>query len=116
MSKDICKSGSISTSSGKALFFTFILWLISKKPRHGYEMIKILKTETGFDKIGSGHIYPILSKLLEMNLISQKIQSDGERLKKSYAITSSGKKYLLFLKKSIFQKGLRKTFFLEMIK
>lgn len=116
MPEDICKSSSISTSSGRALFFTFILWLISKKSRHGYEVIKILKTETGFDKIGSGHIYPILSKLLEMGLISQKIETDGERSKKSYAITNSGRKYLLFLKKSIFQKGLRKTFFLEMIK
>lgn len=115
---DHCKSErlSISNTSGKAIFISFLLWLISKKPLHGYDIIKILRSETGFDRIGPGHIYPSLSALSDLGFISSKIVSDGIRQKKSYSITKKGTKHLVFLKKTIFHTGLRKDFFTEMIK
>ena len=59
------------------------LWLISKKPMHGYELMDKLE-------IKQGTIYPLL-KSLENNAV---IRSKKDENKKVYILTSKGKKFL----------------------
>lgn len=65
-----------------------ILWLISKKPVHGYELMKKL-TEIKKKNITQGALYPALQKLEHNGLI--RIEKEASRGKKVYAITKKGK-------------------------
>ncbi|MBI5046536.1 PadR family transcriptional regulator [Candidatus Micrarchaeota archaeon] len=106
------------TSTSKALpriLLPFILWFISKKPTHGYEIINTIKKEPGPIKIGPGHVYPILSLLENEKLVKIKETKNGRRIKKLYTITPEGKKKLLEIKKRFFS-GLRGEFLREMVK
>lgn len=104
----------IAFSFGKVIYASFLLWLISKKPIHGYELIKLLKTESGFSNLGPGHVYPLLRELKTRGYLRSSSQKGG-RKKLSYSITSSGKKQLAFLRSIVYQKGLRSEYFKEMI-
>ncbi len=88
----------------------FILWLILKKPRSGYEIIKILKKEN--KRIGASSVYPILKELKKEKLVE--IKENGARNKKIYSITKKGKKKIEDAKKKI-KKGLKGEFLREMI-
>lgn len=63
-----------------------VLWLISKKPLHGYELMEKLKLK-------QGTIYPLFHSLEKNKLI--KPSRIGK--KKEYQITISGKKLLKYV-------------------
>ncbi len=118
MSGDECflPNSSLNEKIGKVLSVSFLLWIISKKKIHGYQIIKILKQEAGFMNIGSAHIYPLLSEMLKHNLLEVKESLEGKRKKKFYSLTPLGKKHLVHMKKIMFKSGLRSEFFRQMVK
>jgi DNA-binding PadR family transcriptional regulator len=93
----------------------FLLWLIAKKPTHGYEIIQVLRKEHDTMKIGPAHIYPLLAGLSDRGLIRAKPVACGKRIKKLYSVTSLGRKKLLETRKQHFRLGLRAQFLREML-
>ena len=68
-----------------------ILDLIKDKPRHGYEIIRILEEHShGFYAPSPGAVYPTLQLLEEMGYI-EATQQNG---KKVYSITDEGRQFL----------------------
>jgi DNA-binding PadR family transcriptional regulator len=105
----------IGKEAANRMFSLFILWLLSKKPSHGYELINMLNKEHEFKKIGPAHIYPFLRKLSNMGLIKAKEEKTGRRVRKLYSITAVGKKKMLEIKKYLFGDSIRARFLREMI-
>ena len=80
-----------------------ILGLVADKPRHGYEVIRILEERShGFYAPSPGAVYPTLQFLEESGYVNSS-EHDG---KKIYAITEEGR---LFLdERKDFAEGIRK--------
>jgi len=67
------------------------LALIAEKPRHGYELIKLLEEQTsGSYSPSPGVVYPTLTFLEEAGYVTAEI----EGAKKLYTITKEGRDYL----------------------
>jgi DNA-binding PadR family transcriptional regulator len=68
-----------------------ILILLSKKPAHGYEIMKEINNRTkGFWKPTAGGVYPILRDLEKTGYIKGEWQTQKNRRLKIYKITESG--------------------------
>ena len=68
-----------------------VLLLIEEKPRHGYELIKLIESKSSGQYAPSpGVIYPTLTYLEETGLVTTTVQSD----KKQYSITPEGVEHL----------------------
>ena len=74
-----------------SLLKLYTLILLSKKPMHGYEIIKELE-KCAIQKISASHVYPFLALLKKNNLII--LNNLGNREKKQYALTSEGRKFV----------------------
>ena len=71
------------------------LILLSKKPHHGYELMKEIKVRTrGFWKPTAGGMSPILKDLQKSGYIQGEWEAKTRRRKKIYKITESGKMVL----------------------
>jgi DNA-binding PadR family transcriptional regulator len=71
------------------------LTLLSKKPHHGYELMKEIRERTrGFWKPTAGGMYPILRDLQETGYIQGKWDTKTKRRKRVYVITASGRAVL----------------------
>ena len=71
------------------------LILLSKKPHHGYEIMKEIKERTrGFWKPTAGGIYPILKSLKESGYIKGEWDAETRRRKRIYVITEAGRNVL----------------------
>lgn len=69
-----------------------VLRLISESPRHGYEIIKAIESESmGAYRPSAGAIYPILGHLEELDYIAVSSSSNG---KKVHEITTAGTAFL----------------------
>jgi len=67
------------------------LVLLSKKPHHGYEIMKEIKERTrGFWKPTAGGMYPILKDLQKSEYIQGEWDAKTRRRKRIYKITKSG--------------------------
>jgi DNA-binding PadR family transcriptional regulator len=72
-----------------------VLALLSKEPRHGYEIMKEIKERTGgFWRPTAGGIYPILRSLEESRYIDGKWDARQLRRRKTYQITETGRPVL----------------------
>jgi DNA-binding PadR family transcriptional regulator len=72
-----------------------VLILLSRKPHHGYEIMKEVKERTGgFWRPTAGGIYPILQSLEESGYIEGEWDSRQRRKRKTYQITESGRPVL----------------------
>jgi DNA-binding PadR family transcriptional regulator len=72
-----------------------VLILLSKKPHHGYEMMKAVEERTsGFWKPTAGGIYPILQDLENSGYIKGEWDQQTKRKRKIYELTETGKKVL----------------------
>jgi DNA-binding PadR family transcriptional regulator len=70
-----------------------ILWLISKGPMHGYEIIKEVKRLTG-RRLKPATLYPLLNRLeAEGFLVSELIEKNRRELR-CYRLTEQGKTFL----------------------
>jgi DNA-binding PadR family transcriptional regulator len=71
------------------------LTLLSKKPHHGYEIMKEIKERTrGFWKPTAGGMYPILKDLQNSGYIQGEWDAKTRRRKRIYKITESGRAVL----------------------
>jgi DNA-binding PadR family transcriptional regulator len=72
-----------------------VLTLLSRKPRHGYDIMKEIKERTGgFWRPTAGGIYPILQSLEESGHIEGKWDAHQRRKRKTYRITETGRPVL----------------------
>ena len=72
-----------------------ILTLLGKRSLTGYDVMKEVNERTlGFWKLTSGGVYPILQALEEHGYIHGTWQSTGNRRRKLYAITATGRQLL----------------------
>ncbi|MAG38492.1 hypothetical protein CMO90_00210 [Candidatus Woesearchaeota archaeon] len=67
------------------------LCLLSKSPRHGYEIIKELENNLKRN-ISTSHVYPFLKSLENNNLVSCRLLEQRE--KKQYELTNQGKEFM----------------------
>jgi DNA-binding PadR family transcriptional regulator len=68
-----------------------ILRILTKKPMHGYEVMRALEEESGgWYKASAGSVYPTLQMLEDQGFVTA-TPEDG---KKVYAITEEGRKHL----------------------
>ncbi len=71
-----------------------LLQLIADKPSHGYELIKAIEERLGGRYSPSpGIVYPTLTLLEELGLVSVDAADDGGR--KRYSITEAGQQFLV---------------------
>jgi len=69
-----------------------VLILLSKKPYHGYEIMREIKERTmGFWRPTAGGIYPILQNLEKSGYIEGEWDFQKKRKRKTYRITEAGK-------------------------
>ena len=72
-----------------------VLILLSKKPYHGYEIMREIKERTmGFWRPTAGGIYPILRNLEDSRYIEGKWDLQKKRKRKIFRITQAGKQVL----------------------
>jgi DNA-binding PadR family transcriptional regulator len=72
-----------------------VLILINKKPSHGYEIMKEIKSRTkGFWQPTAGGVYPILRDLEKSGYIKGQWQTQKNRRLRVYQITDSGEQIL----------------------
>jgi DNA-binding PadR family transcriptional regulator len=68
-----------------------VLILLSKKPYHGYEIMREIKERTmGFWRPTAGGIYPILRDLEESGYVEGEWHVQNNRKRKTYKITEAG--------------------------
>ena len=71
-----------------------ILAVISKRETYGYEILTCME-QVGFDNLGEGTLYPVLTRLDKNGYIScRKAKSPLGPIRKYYSITESGRKRL----------------------
>ena len=71
------------------------LILLSKKPHHGYELMKEIKVRSkGFWKPTAGGMYPILKDLQKSGYVRGQWDDKTRRRKRTYKITASGRTVL----------------------
>jgi transcriptional regulator len=70
-----------------------ILALLDTRPRHGYEIGKLIETRSsGKLTFRIGSLYPVLVRLEDRGLISGKwIEKPGERRRRFYRLTPAGR-------------------------
>ena len=72
-----------------------VLILLSKKPYHGYEIMREIKERTmGFWRPTAGGIYPILRNLEDSRYIEGRWDLQKKRKRKIFRITEAGKQVL----------------------
>jgi PadR family transcriptional regulator len=70
-----------------------ILALIEARPRHGYELGKLIETRSGGRlQFRIGSLYPILCRLETQGLIAGRwVEKPGERRRRYYRLTAQGR-------------------------
>jgi DNA-binding PadR family transcriptional regulator len=100
----------------KEKFSLFLLWMISKKEQHGYEIIKTIREDPVMPNCAASKIYPILKELTKKGLISQKKAMQGKRVRKVYYITNEGKEMLKKAKEYIRKSRLMMAYVGDILK
>ena len=69
-----------------------LLALLEARPRHGYELAKMIETESGSRlQFQVASLYPILYRLERKKLVEGKwIEKSGERRRRYYRLTAAG--------------------------
>ncbi|MFF0951729.1 PadR family transcriptional regulator [Rhizobium leguminosarum] len=77
---------------GDELGYLLLLLMEGEVPRHGYDLIKEIKTRSGGNYApSSGIVYPKLSTMMDQMLLSSSAPSDQKR---AYVLNADGKHYL----------------------
>lgn len=73
-----------------------VLSLIETRPRHGYEIGKLIEARSrGRIQFRIGSLYPILCRLEDRSLIAGRwVERAGERRRRFYRLTPAGRKFL----------------------
>jgi DNA-binding PadR family transcriptional regulator len=75
----------------KERFLIFLLWLISKKEMHGYEIIKTIKSDKAIASVAASKLYPLLNELNKKGFVTQNKVMQGKRVRKVYSLTEKGR-------------------------
>ncbi|MFI6759540.1 PadR family transcriptional regulator [Micromonospora sp. NPDC050417] len=68
-----------------------LLALLAKEPAHGYELVRRID-DAGFDAVGYGTIYPLLTRMRRLGLVADELQtSPSGPPRKVYALTDEGR-------------------------
>ena len=76
----------------KSFLDLFVLSLLDGGSKHGYEIMRELRSRTG-TRIGAGTLYPLLYELEERKLILGEWVSPTRRSRRVYRITDTGERY-----------------------
>ena len=81
-----------------------VLSLLEARPRHGYEVRKLIETRSdGVLKFNAASLYPLLYRLEKRGWIEGKwVEKAGQRRRRYYKLTRDGKK-VLAAQRSIWQ-------------
>lgn len=73
-----------------------ILALVEDRPRHGYEIAKLIDQRSdGALKFHAASLYPILYRLEKRSLIKGRwVEKSGQRRRRYYKLTAEGRKVL----------------------
>lgn len=94
-SKEEITAGHWLKETQKGYIRIAVLILLSKKPYHGYEIMREIKERTmGFWRPTAGGIYPILRNLEDSRYIEGKWDLQKKRKRKIFRITQAGKQVL----------------------
>ena len=94
-SKEEITAGHWLKETQKGYIRIAVLILLSKKPHHGYEIMREIKERTmGFWRPTAGGIYPILRNLEDSKYIEGKWDLQKKRKRKIFRITEAGKQVL----------------------
>lgn len=96
------------------LFSTFMLWLISKEPLHGYELIKRIQDQKHLGAVGPAQVYPVLKGLTKSGLLAHEKAVQGKRVRKVYHITPKGREMLRNARRCLAENPLKRQFLREM--
>ena len=78
----------------KGILEGFVLAVISSGETYGYEILQSLSTY-GFQNLGEGTMYPVLTRLEKKEYIScRRAKSPLGPIRKYYSITEEGEEYL----------------------
>jgi len=74
-----------------------ILSLVETRPRHGYEISKLIEARSdGAVKFNVASLYPLLYRLEERGWIQGRwVEKAGQRRRRYYRLTAAGKKMLV---------------------
>ena len=87
--------GTKHSQSWKAKARHLVLLALRTGPKHGYEITRHVQTiSKGYFDIGYGSLYPTLHALEKEGLVTGEWKSVGQKDKKTYKLTKSGKKSL----------------------
>jgi PadR family transcriptional regulator PadR len=68
-----------------------LLALLAQEPAHGYELVRRVEA-AGFDAVGYGTIYPLLTRMRRLGLVADETQaSPSGPPRKVHALTDSGR-------------------------
>ncbi|MEW6749259.1 MAG: PadR family transcriptional regulator [Candidatus Micrarchaeota archaeon] len=93
----------------------FLLWLISGKSMHGYDIIKTMRSDPVIVPIAASKVYPLLAGLSRKGLVAHKTIMHGKRAKKLYHVTPKGKEVLSKAKACMRRSPLMMRFVKEML-
>jgi PadR family transcriptional regulator PadR len=96
-------------------FSTFVLWVISKEPSHGYEIMKKIRCDRGGQMVEASRLYPLLKELTRKGLIKSDKELQGKRPRKVYHISPEGRQALKDAKSFMLKNPLKRQFLLEMV-
>ena len=73
-----------------------ILSLVEARPRHGYEISKLIETRSeGIVRFNVASLYPLLYRLEQRGWIKGRwVEEEGQRRRRFYRLTPEGKKVL----------------------
>ena len=73
-----------------------ILSLVEHRPRHGYEISKLIEQRSdGILKFNVASLYPLLYRLEKRGFIAGRwVEKEGQRRRRYYQLTAEGKKVL----------------------
>jgi PadR family transcriptional regulator PadR len=67
-----------------------LLALLAKRPAHGYELVRRIN-EAGFDGVGYGTVYPLLTRMRRLGLVADELESSPTGpTRKVYGVTNEG--------------------------
>jgi len=91
--------GKISNFFLRGLEKPIILWLLARKPRHGYELIVEFKKLTGRE-LKPSIVYPFLHKLERGGFASAEWIMKGKKRMRHYSLTKRGEDLLRKVKET----------------
>lgn len=74
----------------------YILTILYEKPTHGYEILQKFRNRVG-KTISPGLVYPFLQRLEERGFLTYTVQPIGEKERKLYELTDTGRNLCNYL-------------------